>query len=410
MVTALVVATGVALAAAQNEMESTAAIDEVRPPGDEPSDEPSVDFVPNEVVVRTEAGEYETRKVDAQTLDAVEKAANNIEKRNPSVEVAGPNLVYRLAGYIPDEGTYFGIPNFYFNYQDWLFAIKAPGAWNYSKGRDIRIGMVDTGWKRDHPDLVNKVYDEYDFVNDDEVADEEGNDYHGTAVAGVAAAETDNGQGVASIGFDAQFVIAEACANDLCETQHTAQAIEWLAEQDVKIINLSFGAVYPNGTGDELLELAIKDAQDAGALVVAGAGSDGVYTDDDPTTSDPAHYPSCFQGVLGVGSIDKAGDPEWYPNTGPCVDLIAPGELVLTTVNWGEGSSSPPYGYVTGTSFSAPQVAGTAALIKARNPGMSADQIAQRLKDQATDMGDDNAYGSGMLNAKCSVYPAARFC
>jgi subtilisin family serine protease len=402
MVTALVVATGVALAAAQNETESTAAIDEVRPSGDEPSDEPSVDFVPNEVVVRTEAGEYETRKVDAQTLDAVEKAAEKIADRDPSVEEAGANHIYKVEGYAPND--------VYLNYQDWLFDTKGMGAWNHSKGRDIRIGVVDTGWKQDHPDLVNKVYDEYDFVNDDEVADEEGNDYHGTAVAGVAAAETDNGQGVASIGFDAQFVMAEACANDFCETQHTAQAIEWLAEQDVKIINLSFGAVYPNGTGDELLELAIKDAQDAGALVVAGAGNDGVYTDDDPTTSDPAHYPSCFQGVLGVGAVDKAGDPEWYPNTGPCVDLIAPGELVLTTVNWGEGSPYPPYGYVTGTSFSAPQVAGTAALIKARTPGLRANAITERLKDQATDMGDDNAYGSGMLNARCSVYPAARGC
>jgi subtilisin family serine protease len=137
---------------------------------------------------------------------------------------------------------------------------------------------------------------------------------------------------------------------------------------------------------------------------VAAAGSDGVDTGEQP------YYPACFNDVLGVGSVDEVGGVEWDPNTGPCVDLIAPGERVLTTVDWGAGSQYPPYGYQTGTSFSAPQVAGTAALIKASNRSLSAQQIAARLVNQATDMGDDNAYGSGMLNARCSVDPTASGC
>jgi subtilisin family serine protease len=394
MVTALVVATGVALAAAQNGTESTAAIDEVPLRGDEPS----VDFVPGEVVVKTKAGEYETREVDAQKLDAVEKAAEKIEIRDPSVEVAGPNLLYHLEEYVPND--------FYFNYQDWLLDISAPDAWDDSKGGDrgVRIGVVDTGWQQDHPDLVNKAAGEKDFVDEDLVAEAEGNDYHGTSVAGVAAAETNNNLGVASIGFNTRFVMARACA-DVCRTEDTAPAIDWLAqEQHVKIVNLSFGAVYPDGTTDPLLSDAIRQAQEAGALVVAGAGNNGVYTDN--------HYPSCFEGVLGVGAVDEAGEPKWYPNTGPCVDLIAPGERVLTTTRWSQAFPYE-YGYVTGTSFSAPQVAGTAALIKAKNRDLSAKQIADRLQDQATDWGDpgrDDTSGHGLLDAKCSVSPTNNGC
>jgi subtilisin family serine protease len=392
IVTALIVTTGVALAAAQNEATSQEAIGEVPRQGDEPN----VDYVPGEVVVRTQDGEYKTKEVNAQTLDAVEKAAEKIEVKNPSVEEASANFIYYTDKVVTND--------FYFDYQEWLGDIWAPDAWDYSKGGassgGVRIGLVDTGWQIDHPDLVKKVYDEYDFLGEDTVAEAEGNDYHGTSVAGVAAADTNNHRGVASIGFNARFVMAEACSND-CKTEDVAPAIDWLAQQKkVKIINLSFGAIYPNGTApDPLLGDAIREAQEAGALVVAAAGNDGVYTDN--------HYPSCFEGVLGVGAVNEAGSDADFSNAGPCVDLVAPGQRVLTTTR--KTAAFPyEYGYVTGTSFSAPQVAGTAALIRARNQGLTAEEIADRLQEQAMDKGapgKDNLYGYGLLDAECSVNP-----
>jgi thermitase len=399
MVTALVGATGVALAAAQNVMEGKT-IGEVPLQGDQPS----VNFVPGQVVVRKDSGKYEIRKVDAQKLDAVKEAAEKIEAENPSVEEAAPNYTYYTGGFTPNDTR--------FDQQDWLWSddpnvvdIKARGAWDDSKGGDpgVRIGIVDSGWETDHPDLVDKVAGERDFLDEDPVA--EGYDYHGTSVAGVAAADTNNNQGVASIGFNAQFVMAKACT-EVCKTVDTVPAIDWLTqEMGVKIINLSFGAIYREGP-DPLLADAIRRAQEAGVLVVAMAGNEDRYTAN--------HYPSCFEGVLGVGAVSDEGTKARFAkggsNTGPCVDLVAPGNSVYTTTGV---SVDFPYGLVEGTSFSAPQVAGTAALIMARNQGWSTKQVAERLEKYASDMGEpgrDDVYGNGLLNARCSVGPSAKGC
>ncbi len=363
------------------------------PPPDGPS---PVEFVPGEVVVETKAGEYETRKVDAQGLDSVKEAANRIKAQDLTVEEAGPNYVYSTE-FVPNDNL--------FDHQDWLSTIRARGAWDNSMGTGVSVGVVDTGWQMDHPDLVDKVVAQRDFVSGDAVA--EGYDYHGTAVAGIAAAKTNNIRGVASIGFDAGFLMAKACGAVGCKTEDTAPAIRWLAlTKGVKIVNLSFGALYPDGRTDPILGDAVQDAQQAGALVVASAGNDRTYTDD--------HYPSCFSGVLGIGAIDDAGTKMADSNTGPCIDLVAPGESVLTTNDINDPIAGGTYYINTyGTSFAAPQVAGTAALIMARNSSLTADQIAARLQNRATDKGDsgrDDLYGYGLLNARCSVNPTNTGC
>jgi subtilisin family serine protease len=368
------------------------------------STEAGVTFVPGEVVVRTQDGGYQTRSIDAQSLDAVKQAANNIETQDPSVEEAGPNYAYKPE-FVPDDPRY--------DQQNWLRTIKAPGAWNDSRASGVRIGVVDTGWQIDHPDLVNDAGEDYDFVEEDEEA--QGYDYHGTSVAGIAAADTNNTVGVASVGFNARFLMAKACADDpltvkvevVCKTEDTAPAIDWLAqERRVKIINLSFGGIYNDGTPDQLLGAAIQRAQNAGALVVASAGNDGVYTDN--------YYPSCFTNVLGVGAIGVDGTSASFSNTGPCVDLVAPGVDVYTTFDVNDPIlPAERYAYVNGTSFTSPQVAGTAALIRATNLDLSAEQITNRLQNWATDKGDpgrDDVYGYGLLNAKCSVSPANDGC
>jgi subtilisin family serine protease len=366
--------------------------------------EPVTTFVPGEVVVKTEADEYEIRQVDETSLNAVREAAAEIEARDPSVEEAGLNWVY-YPEFVPDDPRY--------DQQDWLRTIRATGAWDISRGSGVRIGVVDTGWQVGKTDLVASLGGQHDFVAEDVEA--EGYDYHGTSVAGIAAADTNNGKGVASIGFNAQFVMAKACT-DRCLTADIAQAIEWLVQtQGVKIVNLSFGVTYSNGVIDPILRDAIRGALDAGALVVASAGNTGEYTDN--------HYPSCFEWkegepaynagtmneVLGVGAVNDAGTKADFSNTGPCVDLVAPGESVLTTFDVNDPIlPEASYAYVNGTSFSAPQLAGTAALIRAQNPALSAEQIAARLQSQAMDKGEpgrDDAYGYGLLNARCSVNP-----
>ena len=370
-----------------------------------------VGFVPGEVVVETQDGEYETREVAARTLGAVSEAAEEIEARNPAVEEAGPNYRYRTQ-FVPDDE--------WFDFQPanpelpqgqyWLRAIKAPGAWNDSRGGNVKIGVVDTGWQLDHPDLVSKVAGQRDFVADPPDDEAEGYDYHGTSVAGVAAAQTNNGEGVASVGFNARFVMAKACT-ETCRTVDIAEATEWLAqEQGVKIINLSFGALYADESPpDAILGDAIRRAQKAGALVVAAAGNDGVRTDTDPATTDRNYYPACFDGVLGVGALNDDGARWDRSNYGPCVDLVAPGENVLTTFDKNDPIlQAREYAYVNGTSFAAPQVAGVAALIEAKNEAINAEAITRRVQNRATDLGvpgRDEEYGHGLLDARCSVSP-----
>lgn len=349
-------------------------------------------FVPDEVVVGT-AGDYETRAVDAPNLAAAEAAATEIEAEEPAIDEAGPNYVY-APEFVPNDAQY---PR-----QDWLATIRAPGAWDVSRGGGVTVGVVDTGWQANHPDLVNKNVADYDFVNNDAVA--EGFDYHGTSVAGIASAQTNNGAGVSSIGFGATFTMAKACGPDGCLTSDIARSIDWLSRtRGVKIINLSFGAVFPDGQTDAVLGDAIRRAQGTGALVVASNGNDDINTDD--------HYPSCFAGVLGVGATNDRGTRLLGSNTGPCVDLVAPGEGVLTTTDANDLGIS--YGNVYGTSFAAPQVAGTAALLKAKTPSLTAAQLAGRLQNNAAEKGvagRDDVYGHGLLSARCAVNPSSTGC
>src|ERR687893_409558 len=319
-----------------------------------------------EVVVETQDGEYEIREVDARSLGAVSEAAEEIEARNPAVEEAGPNYRYRTQFVPNDEWFDFQPANPELPQgQYWLRAIRAPGAWNDSRGDGVKIGVVDTGWQLDPPDLVSKVAGKRDFVADpaDNVA--EGYDYHGTYVAGIAAAETNDGEGVASVGFNARFVMAKACT-ETCRTVDVAEATEWLArEQGVKIINLSFGAL---------------------------------YAEDRPPDA-----------ILGVGALNDDGTRWDRSNYGPCVDLVAPGENVLTTFDKNDPIlPAREYAYVNGTSFAAPQVAGVAALVVAQNDALDAEAITRRVQNRATDLGvpgRDEEKGHCLLNARCSVSP-----
>jgi subtilisin family serine protease len=430
---ATLMAAGVVSAQTEDGIERDRRIGEVPLEGDETR----VGFVPGEVVVETQDGEYEIREVDARSLGAMREAAEEIEAQNPAVEETSPNYRYRPQ-FVPNDWYFDPKPEDGLTQaQYWLRAIRAPGAWNDSRGGDVKIGVVDTGWQLDHPDLVSKVAGQRDFVGvppDDEA---EGYNYHGTSVAGVAAAQTNDGEGVASVGFHARFVMAKACTDDRrtpeiaadCKTSDVAPAIEWLVqEQNVKIINLSFGGEYPNDISpDPILGDAIREAQEAGALVVAGVGNGGEdekgdRIDTDPATTDtPAFYPACFDGVLGVGAVNEDGTKAGFSNFGPCADLVAPGVSVLTTYDENDPYTLPGdpteyrplYTYVRGTSFAAPQVAGAAALVKAARGDFDASQIAARLQNNATDLGEpgrDEEYGHGLLNARCSVTPSKKGC
>jgi thermitase len=351
-------------------------------------------YVPGEVVVAREDGTYAVRQVQAETLGGIQEKAEEIEDAK-DVIAAGPNYAYKLF-YAPNDPLFDQQYNL-------ASAIRARGAWEYSRGKGVSIGFVDTGYDGDHPDLDSKARGEYDFVGEDPVAQDFG--YHGTAVVGVAAAETDNQGGIASAGFEAGFFMAKGCTN-VCLSSDTAAALDWLVDRGVKIINLSFGAEQ-EPPGDGVLGLAVQRAQNAGALVIAGVGNDGVNTD--------SFYPAAYPGVLGVAAIDQDQAPASFTNSGPVVDVAAPGVDIISTYNehYPGNETGALYARFGGTSYAAPHVAGVAALVKARNSHLSAAEIAWRIQHNAVDLGEpgrDDTYGDGLLRARCAVAPGLDNC
>jgi subtilisin family serine protease len=349
-------------------------------------------YVPGEVVVAEEGGGYAVREVGAETLGAIKEKAEEIEQEK-DVRAAGPNYAY-TPSFVPNDP--------FFEQQYNLFSIKVQRAWEYSRGNEVAIGFVDTGYYAAHSDLDEKVKGEYDFVEEDEVAQDF--DYHGTGVVGVAAAETNNAEGNAAVGFKAGFFMAKGCAEE-CLSSDTAPAVDWLVGQGVEIINLSFGA--QQDPGDPVLGVAVQKAQQAGALVIAAAGNDGINTD--------SFYPAAYPDVVGVAATDSENAPASFSNSGSVVDVAAPGVDIISTYNaeYPANTTQALYASFSGTSLAAPHVTGVAALVKARRPDLTAQEIAVRIQDNATDLGAlgrDDTYGYGLLNARCAVAPKLKRC
>lgn len=273
-----------------------------------------------------------------------------------------------------------------------LESINTPGAWTLSTGQLRTIAIVDTGVDPNHPDLREKVLADvgWDFVNRRRATDDDHG--HGTHVAGIAAAATDNGIGMAGIGWDAEImplkVLDEGGQGYLSDV---AAAIHYAVEAGGDVINLSLA---PETSMDcpGYLQQAIDEAHGAGVVIVAAAGNSGGRTEVPPA--------NC-RHVLGVAATRSDDTTASYSSHGDHVSIAAPGgggqaDAIYSTMR---GDS---YGYKTGTSMAAPHVAGLAALVLARYPSYSADRVASAILDNALDLGPvgwDEYYGCGRINA-----------
>ena len=168
-----------------------------------------------------------------------------------------------------------------------------------------------------------------------------------------------------------------------------------------RVINMSFGG----GSPSTVLENAINAASNAGALLVASAGNSG--------TSDP-HYPAAYPAVLSVSAVGPDGRLAFYSSYGPTVDIAAPGGDMLSgdptfgvfSTVWNFQTGTPTYAFYQGTSMAAPHVTGVAALLLAREPGLTAAALRNRLTQFAVDVdnnGPDVLYGAGIVNARNSL-------
>lgn len=257
--------------------------------------------------------------------------------------------------------------------------------WSVTRGAGVRVGVVDSGVDGDNPHLRGKVFSGYDFVRDQPGARFDCTP-HGTPVASIIAGAQLEGTGFHGVAPDARIVPARVTDTDEIKggPATVAAGIRYTVDNGAKVLNLSL-TVFRD---DPALKQAVEYAQAHDVLVVAAAGN---RRED----SNPTPYPAAYPGVLGVGSIDITGALAADSQAGDYVDLVAPGVKVT--------GCAPGAGHRLwqGTSFATPFVAGTAALVRAAWPRLSADQVAERLiRTASVSRGGPRGpeYGTGVVN------------
>ena len=275
--------------------------------------------------------------------------------------------------------------------RQWALAkVHAQRAWNVDIGaaNPVNVAVLDTGVDRTHPDLAGRVENGIDVVDGDSDASDE--QFHGTAVASVIAADTDNGIGMAGVSWGAQIVPVRVLGSDGAGTECTiAAGLVWAADH-AQILNLSLGAPAPC---TDVMRHAVDYAVGKGALVVAAVGNSAAK-------GNPAEEPGDCPGVIGVGATDQRDRIASFSEHGRQVALSAPGVRVLAAYRAPKGVQT--WAVFDGTSMAAPMVSGVAALLLSHHPTWTAQQLAQRLESSAVDLGKkgrDDYFGAGRVDA-----------
>ncbi len=280
-----------------------------------------------------------------------------------------------------------------------LDQLQMDGAYQDSTGKDTVIAVLDTGVDLNHPDLVSKIVPGWDFVdNDDQPQDLNG---HGTHVAGIAAAITNNGVGIAGAAPNAKIMpvrVLNAIGSGNVDT--IARAILWASDNGADVINLSLGGdtsllsrIFQSGPMNE----AIVAADANGTVVIAAAGNDDAFIQ-----AYEAETP-----VLIVNASNQAGQPAQFTNWGDPRAVAAPGVQILSTsptgpsLIWPEGTTG--YSVLDGTSMATPFVAGIAALLVDTRRGESPEAIRNFILDSAENPNNDPRLGAGIVNAQEAV-------
>lgn len=246
------------------------------------------------------------------------------------------------------------------------------------------IAVIDTGVDYTHPDLLGKVIKGYDFVNAD--ADPMDDNGHGTHVAGIAAANSNNGLGIAGVAWNAKILAIKVLNSQGWGTVFdVVSGIVYGADYPgVKVINMSLGGGYSS-----LEELAVEYAvKTKGKLLIAAAGNDNSNT-----KVYPAGFSTDFPNkVIAVAAHDDDQCKAYFSNYGTWVSITAPGDWILSTTPIG-GVTNFKIGFamLSGTSMASPFVAGAAAVAWALNPGYTNSQIGELLttKTNATPLKRD---------------------
>jgi len=362
-------------------------------------------------------------------------------RRRPGVLTATPNYLAHAAAFVPNDPGQPGGPPAGWQAVQWNFSaesgVNAPAAWDRLNavgrpgGLGVKVAVLDTGVAyssrrgfRRSPDLLNRFLKGYDFVDDDAYPDDLNG--HGTHVASTIAETTGNGFGVTGLAYGTRLMPVRVLdRSGTGDSVAISAGIRYAARHGAKVVNLSFefDSSVTRGQIPDILD-ALRYARRKGALVIGASGN---------FSARAVAYPARASGVLSVGATTEHRCVADYSNSGPALDITAPGGGLdaevpgdpncrpgaepggrdiyqVTYTNRSVRSFGLPSGYV-GTSMAAPHVSATAALIIASGvigARPTPAQIEARLKSTAHDLGPagpDARYGAGLIDAARAVTP-----
>jgi subtilisin family serine protease len=409
----------------------------------------ALDYVPNQIIFKTSV----PRQIIEKTTGLEEFDSFLSEKDIKNIKpVLKKNLNrYFVASFDSDinwdelenlqfEGIEYIQPNYlnsfyvepndpeYNNQQVNFENCNIPPAWNYTTGNgEIIVGIVDSGIHFDHPDLQNNIYINANEIPDDGI-DNDDNGYiddwrgwdfvdapelytmalgdytvqdndpsddlnHGTHIAGIIGADTNNQEGVCGICWNVKLLVIRSGFKTVdggyLQDDDAAAGVIYAADMGVDVISLSWG----DTNFSQIIADACYYAYEHGCVIVAAAGNEG------STSAHLLTYPARLSTTLSVGAVDNNKQLTSFSSYGPQLDLVAPGQFIISTYDTPDNL----YQEQSGTSMSAPFVAGGIALLLSIEPGLNYEEIRGRLISSALDLGDpgfDNVYGNGLLNVQ----------
>lgn len=312
----------------------------------------------------------------------------------PEVEFAEPDYFLHSDATFPNDPLF---PEQWGLHQASDADVDAPEAWDITTGGDVIIAVIDSGADATHIEFRRKLVAGWNFdYNSSDTQDYQG---HGSGVSSVAAANTNNNQGVAGVCWDCRIMPLVAGL-----WSSATDAMVFAADNGARVVNISQGTSSPSAT----FAAGLAYAYDAGLVVVASAGN---------YNTTPISFPARYPETIAVGATndqDQRAEPFCFNSTpgsnhGPRLDVVAPGDMIVGA----DSSTAPggvPNGYVMtwcGTSFAAPLVAGIAGVIETIHPSVGREEMRHLIRGGAEDQvsvdpddtpGFDEYYGWGRIN------------
>ncbi|GAA3393101.1 S8 family serine peptidase [Cryptosporangium minutisporangium] len=285
-----------------------------------------------------------------------------------------------------------------------LTRLRADETWTRTTGSPVTVAVLDTGVQGGHPDLAGRVLPGVDLIRDVPTSTDGTNDTHGhgTHVAGIIAAVSNNNLGIAGLAPGTKILPVRVLGKDGSgPSSAIADGIVRATDLGAAILNLSLGSA----SRSTAISSAVQYALSKNVIVVAAAGNFR-------QSGNPVFWPASDTGVIGVAATDSTDKDAAFSNTGSYVDIAAPGVGIVSTHLGGT------YAGMSGTSMAAPYVAATAALAKALSPGLTPATMTTLLQQTATDLGAagrDDVTGYGLvdpydvvcsLGSGCAATPA----